>query len=256
MDFAKFVNMLVNESLHFTRTDQMEDPYEGRPPRQAAAARREQLMELGPFGAEVYRLEQTQRFYFVSCWHAGTEESPALWKLYSPNEPGICIESTVQMLIDALIEECTHFWIGEVDYIDPQTYSDERSPGPEMVSFRKRRCFEFEHEMRAVLRYAKNEPSPLCPADSSIDRELGETEEQLKRWDGSILPANASDLGLDIPVQVSQLIQRITVSPAAASWATETARALVKRLGFEFPVERSKLMDPCPWWGAPNEPPR
>ena len=80
MDALKFMSMLENRSLWFSRADLVDDPREG----EFTHAERHHLKGLGDTDAErlISLFQETRRQSFVSCWHASGIESMAMWKLY------------------------------------------------------------------------------------------------------------------------------------------------------------------------------
>src|SRR5579885_2982706 len=129
MDFAKFVAILETRALHFARADTLGDPFEGASGiverelywdgfyrdffRQALATAPEPTLpppdavldhEADRLLKEFKQLGELDRLrHFVNCWHAGTAESEALWRLYCPPpSPGIAIRTTVGALEKSL----------------------------------------------------------------------------------------------------------------------------------------------------------
>ena len=53
--------------------------------------------------------------------------------------------------------------------------------------------------------------------------------------------------GILLKINVKTLIgenSEVIISPHAEKWVTDTLELIVKRYGFQFPVNRSKLLDP------------
>jgi hypothetical protein len=87
-----------------------------------------------------------RRYNFVSCWHANTGESEALWRLYSPNaHSGVAIKATADSLMRSL-EDCSQVRLGRVLYIDYRT----GFAGTNDRIFWKRKSLAHEAEVRAV----------------------------------------------------------------------------------------------------------
>jgi hypothetical protein len=229
MDFTKFVSMLVQKGLFFSRLDKLGDPFEGSLPKLNV---RDDLITLpseltgDPKAAESYRnsfkmIRQTVRDFrawvFVSTWHMAEHESAAMWKLYARTEEAICVRSTFAKLRDILPNDA---YTGQVIYID---YDQQIVPFGNLLwpYVHKRKSFEHERELRALIPDFKNAFSspPAEPLSSGIWR--------------------AIDLSL--------LIDRIYIAPTAPEWFMETVQATVKQFGFTFPVVRSAL-DESPLW--------
>jgi hypothetical protein len=177
MDFAKFASLLTSRSLYFScPTSQFDDPYEGYVPRSHAKAESEvvqtlvdDMLALGPHFAaqsvvsvekfddlmQTFRknVRDTRRRaaskFGLSCWHIGEDDSPAMWKLYSPSGQGIAIESTIEKL-RASLGDAEGVQIGAVIYMDFDR--DPIQKGHRHYGlFIKRKCFEHEKELRATV---------------------------------------------------------------------------------------------------------
>ncbi len=126
MDLAKFLAMLQKGGLYLSRADQFSDPFEGATGLASRQARWEEfylkffrdLVVTPPPGAapvqmssddiereaqrllqDIRRVSKESRNLLVSCWHGGTGESEALWRLYSPpSSVGVAIKTSVGRL--------------------------------------------------------------------------------------------------------------------------------------------------------------
>jgi hypothetical protein len=232
MDFAKFVAMLSQNGLYFVRADRLDDPFEGA----SGLARREsewdsfyldhfrRVVASPPPGSSVadsspeYIESQAHRLLaqwkasglrdrssFISCWHANTGESEALWRLYCPPPTaGLAIRTTVGLLWDATAEEASSV-IGRVHYID---FSKRFADIQERI-FCKRLSLSHENEVRAVIPNQKDDPSS----------------------------------GLSMPCDLTALIEQVVISPFSPSWFLDVVRHSIGRFGFEFEVGTSELLD-------------
>jgi len=110
MDFAKFVSLVADKTLYFSRADLLGDRFEGA---RGVASREPEWRNFSleylrhayetvpgdhPKLSDVEIETETQRLYreitaigvrevkqtYVTCWHENTGESEALWRLYSP----------------------------------------------------------------------------------------------------------------------------------------------------------------------------
>ena len=224
LSFTKFVSLLDARSLYFARADQMEDPLEGRWSSPTAQAVQEYAAELSksPSRSEQEReniatlpgqladlARQTRSFTFINAWHVGEHESAAMWKMYSEEKEGVAIVSTYDNLIGSLGADEEHrIHVGIVNYID-----FEKTAVPVGNAFTpfmfKRKSFEFENELRAVV----------------LSRSL------------------RAEPGIQMKVDLNQLIVRVQVSPKTKGWFEDLVRSVAERYGCERPVNRSKLYD-------------
>jgi hypothetical protein len=162
------------------------------------------------------------------------QESAAMWKLYALTDQSIAIRSTYSRLKAALPVDV---YLGVVKYIDYQTYAfpvlpppiDSSSEAPTRTSpawnslencVHKRKSFEHEHELRAVI---SPKGFPMTAGDQvDFDHEPSEPGE----W---------------VPVDLDALIAEIRVAPQADPWFEDLVRKVVCRYGLEKTVVRSSL---------------
>lgn len=173
MDLVKFLWMIQNNALYFSRSDRLGDPHEGHYTKLLAgydgileAIRQQKLTgeDDQTFIDNVketlhskwtnYIAESKKRF-FVSCWHMNDEESAAMWKLYGAQQQSVCVRSTYNRLAQALPNRCH---LGCVRYID---YRTDAISVQNVLNFitHKRKSYQHENELRAVWvdwRGAKN----------------------------------------------------------------------------------------------------
>ena len=168
-DLSKFVALLQDSRIYFSRADVLGDPFEGSIT-QANHMQREALRllrahpelkdkyanslayvhtdddkfeaMLKQFGESNQRLMRT---FFVSCWHMNEHESAAMWSVYG-DQSSICIQSTYAKLDECLPESIN---LGKVRYID---YGIDVIDQTNVFNniMHKRKSFSHEQEARAV----------------------------------------------------------------------------------------------------------
>lgn len=233
MDFAKFVTLLDQKGLYFPRADTLEDRFEGAigiASREQAwddhyVARFREIVESGMpdnpvphltpeiIEADARRLladmksaNHRSRSMLVSCWHANSGESEALWRLYCPPPiAGVAIRSSGAALWNATAHESTAV-VGRVHYVDFRTSFASR----EQAIFCKRSSLSHEREVRAVL---TNDP-------------------------------DAPVFGKVLSCDLEQLIDSVVVSPFAPPWFLDTVVSAVRSYGFDLDVRGSELLEP------------
>lgn len=238
MDLAKFIYMLITESLYFACPLKFNDPCEGLLPRSHIEANLKMMApivqdiisirnKLADKYSDSIDLQQSDakidglknmletlgiykkviKKFGVSCWHKSEYESEAMWRLYSASGQGIAIESTIEQLklslgkVERLIINC-------VRYRDFDNASIEKGHEHNIL-FMKRESFEYEKESRATV----------C------------------------LPKEKEGEGDNILCNLNTLITHIHVSPYASNYFNDVVNALChSKIGnFEKPVIRSKL---------------
>lgn len=232
MDFSKFVAMLQQGGLYFTRAANFSDPYEaaaGIAPREAVFDQHyldffKQAIVTPPPGfppvkktddeieQEAARLlVQLKSAYaqarnlLVCCWHMNDVESEALWQIYcSPGAPGVAVRSSVDRLWRATMNE-KGAKVGKVHYMD---FKKRFASGDQRI-FCKRSSLAHEREVRAVL---PNDP-------------------------------NTPALGRIMPCDVTELIENVVVSPYATPWFLSVVQETINRFEYDIPVETSEITE-------------
>ncbi|QBX80588.1 DUF2971 domain-containing protein [Citrobacter tructae] len=149
----------------------------------------------------------------VNCWHQNDFESEGMWRLYSDDNKGIAIQTSVQSLIDAI--SCDeHIAINEVKYIDylddNLTISDCITNG-RTVPYLKRISFAHEKEVRL-----------------SITPKI--TPENIEKH---------TPKGIRVKVSPSKLIEKIYISPYVSQPYPSAVSALVN----QYKIEEHKLIN-------------
>ena len=167
-DFHKFLSLVIEESIFFSRMDKMEDVNEGISLNQL----------LLKYGADVERmkaksnkenskrtempLETRQKKYFISCWLIHHRESVAMWNAYS-DENGIALKFKASDLITTISENTKNTKVNEkmkTLYHGRIAYKDFFNPDDRMnlkdevkiIGFQKDISFEHEKEYRFLIK--------------------------------------------------------------------------------------------------------
>jgi len=220
MDFTKFVSLLEKRELWFTRTDKLNDPFEGTLSRMSLyvdGVVPEQNAKHDRF-VKIVRDSQREwrKWAVVNCWHLNEYESAAMWSLYIKSDCGIAIQSTFDKLtgsFDGYSEKSVY--TGLVHYRD---YDIDKIPVtfPFTAAMYKRRSFEHEKEVRALI----------------INKEKGVK-----------LTTEPMFEGLSVPVDLDTLIERIYVAPQVGDWAYELVKNIASKYGINKPICHSSLDD-------------
>ena len=206
LDLSKFVDLLLYKKLFMSRSDKFEDQYEGT----FSEPTYEEIKKLSIDNPDFIDYYKTHRKNVViSSWHINEYESFAMWQIFTQKNEGLAIQSTLGRLQSALKPESIfEQYIGEVNYID---YKKEYIPF-ENTFFPflfKRKSFQYEREIRIITDATAN--------NLTIDN------------------------GLKIDVDISQIIEKIYIHPKSENWYKNLVIELVKRLGFDFAIEKSDL---------------
>ncbi|UOV01697.1 DUF2971 domain-containing protein [Pseudoxanthomonas mexicana] len=213
MNLERFLALLHARALYLARLDSFVDPWEGVWPNTVVQALKSEAGEFSHYGTILEAAAKLKYGSFVSCWHASSTESAALWDLYS-GKSGVAIRSTVKALKRALSFPAS-FFIGSVRYLD---FDKEAVPVGNMLvlPFLKRKSFEHEKEVRVLY------------------------------WDPKRVDWNnpeAGESGIAMEVDPAVLIDEVYLSPASPDWLLKPLEELCVKFGFDVPVIRSSLYD-------------
>lgn len=206
LDLSKFLDLLLSKKLFMSRSDKFEDQYEGTFSEPTYEEIRK-IAENNPKFLDYYKSHREK--IVISSWHINEYESFAMWQIFTKNNEGLAIQSTVKRLQEALKpERNTEQYIGEVNYID---YKKEHIPFDDTFFpfLFKRKSFQYEREIRIITDVTSN--------NISIND------------------------GLKIDVDIHQLIERIYIHPKSENWYKNLVIQLMEQLGFNFTIEKSDL---------------
>ena len=173
-----------------------------------------------PFGffpkEDVRKIFPTCReWIYVSCWHLSEFESSAMWQLFGAERNSICIFTTVEKLSNQIDHDDTvdTIKLENVHYLDHATAKFSSDPLRPFTS--KALPFSFEKEIRIIA------------LNSKVDL-VKFTENQTN--------------GINMKINsLSELIDKIVISPNAESWFKECVQNLCSQYGLNVAVETSSL---------------
>lgn len=206
LDLSKFLDLLMSRKLFMSRSDKFEDQYEGT----FSEPTFEEIKKLSQNNPEFLDYYKSHREkVVVSSWHINEYESFAMWQIFTQNNEGLAIQSTIGRLQKALKSEINYSqFIGEVNYID---YKKEYIPFDDMFFpfMFKRKSFQYEREVRIISDLSEN---------------------NIKINDG-----------LKIDIDVNQLIEKIYIHPKSENWYKKLVIELVSKLDYTIEIEKSDL---------------
>jgi hypothetical protein len=227
MSLTKFVWLLHSKSLYFARADKLDDPFEGSYPLKNISKRNEYFDSLRLDVNIANQLNELQKnisrfvkkcvtWTAVNCWHLSNHESAAMWRLYVKEHDGVAIRSSYGRLKECFKSTSEHIFIGMIKYID---YEKECISRTTVFSpfLHKRKSFEHEREVRAVISNLPIKNGGLAPCLETIDH------------------------GVKIELDLSVLVERIYVAPSAPTWIHEVVRSITKSYGYSFDIKQSGL---------------
>jgi len=236
MDFAKYVAMLKDRALFFSRIDTQNDQFEGS----LSKTEFDHWKDVAQKGEAEGKIpdrwkgkyldvllgsaRRMRRQCYVSCWHMNHVESEAMWHLYSSSGYAIAITSTYETLGSELPTEYKSLdhrgpYLGAVTYTDH--HNDSFPTGNAFYPImHKRSSFIHENECRAVI---------WCIGK-------GQWPEGLPDHILATFP-----VGLNISIDLESMVNSVIVSPSAPAWFYDTVANLTDRYGYKFPVIHSSL---------------
>src|ERR1035437_1484741 len=228
IDFTKLVSMLETRALYFARSDRLGDEFEGSYSAANVRWRPKAYKDSLEMLPQMERIRETIRLHtYVNCWNLAGYESAALWGLYVPPHGGVAIRSSFRRLCECFLpsqedeEEPTtgnSIFIGRVLYAD---YENDLIPENNMMwpFVYKRRSFEFENELRALIQHIPSEAGR-------------EGESRVADFSGP------TALGREVTVDLDVLVEDIVVSPLAPTWFAELVRGVCGRYALDKEVIR------------------
>lgn len=206
LDLSKFLDLLMSKKMFMSRSDKFEDQFEGT----FSEPTYEEIKTISKNNPEFLDFYKSRREHVViSSWHTNEYESFAMWQIFTKNNEGLAIQSTIGRLKKALASEASIIQnIGEVNYID---YKKEYIPFDDhfFPFLFKRKSFQYEREVRII---------------SDV------TDSNVKINDG-----------IKIDVDINVLIEKIYIHPKSENWYKNLVFQLMKELGFSFDIEKSDL---------------
>ena len=221
MSFTKFLWLIQNRKLWFSRADKLNDPWE-------LALAGDQLdhvilrRPISPLAGSVPEepiMERARRINkqwrettYISCWSSSDHESYALWRIFCGSSDGVAIRCPTYTLTRAF----TGISWYAVTYDEPGT--EIRTPSATGLATRKRLMFQYEHEVRAIIN------------------------------DATGLPVTQHEFGCTCDFDVEKLISSIAVHPEADSTLMDAVIRAVRDYApsLSDKVAWSKMREPPP----------
>jgi hypothetical protein len=223
LSFPKFVDLLEEKSLFFSRSDKLGDPCEGSYPKLSAGALGKYATDPNVVYATPEQVEATRKtlryMMMISCWNMRDSDSYLMWKGYTDSSDSTCIQTSAEILLTCLDQQSAHHvLVSEITYID---YDLEEIPSDNILNafVYKRRYYQEENELRAIV---------WIPGEEW-------------RYIEQAAEPDEYPLGIRVPVNVSDLVQTIYLHPDAPRWQEELVSKLSKRYGLNCPIVKSAI---------------
>ncbi|HQT24751.1 MAG: hypothetical protein B7X86_15655 [Sphingobacteriales bacterium 17-39-43] len=201
LDLHRFIYLLTEEKLFFTRLDKFEDPIEGVPTKllrrnnkysniplevsdfvdTTPISEREKLINEKKLNDYLLKseTEENQQRQYVNCWFAGNRESMAMWNIYS-NPDSVAIKANFTILKEGLTTSLQKFILkhgrrlsiigDKITYLPLNPFDTNLEK--QHINFsglKKDESFGYENEYRFLISTIKNldrkEPFYAVPVD-------------------------------------------------------------------------------------------
>jgi hypothetical protein len=227
--------LITTQELFFCNAARLTDSYEGALPARNVEAIKQDLMKrlnLSESEAEERALREEvnvrrfKEFTLVNCWSMDREESYALWKIYLGGATsGVAVRTNVKHLTDAINKHSNSvdpIYMGEVKYAD---FINDH-PNQYNVITRKRPYYKYERELRLFMLH-QFDWDHTAPGGSNRTK----------------VPRHPN--GKRIRLDVTQLIDKIFVSPFSGEWFHNVLRTTVARINPDLAkrIVKSDIMD-------------
>jgi hypothetical protein len=225
VDFTKFISYLEKKALFFVRSDQLSDQYEGKFTEADFRMWEEKLQPKTKL-TQMELYDSFRKIVNISSWHINENESAAMWKICLQSNEGVAIKSTFHRLKESFHLHTTDaIHIGKVKYID---YAKDTIPKGTIFNpfLYKRRAFEHEKELRAVLLQAPLQEDTVAKHLLYVD----------PKW-----------FGVYVKTDLEILIDTIVVSPSVPDWFIDLVISIVNKYGLQKKVEQSELSKEPPY---------
>lgn len=231
MDLPKYVSLLSEKSLWFSRVDLLRDWYEGRVPFNHVLSMPKKYLERDPSMLpeeasirtvkDIENIDSFRKYTLVNSWSISKIESFALWKIYlGRSSQGIAIESRVGSIRNCFTsDKLKKAKIGKIDYSN-----SIKEINQDIICGTKKPYYSYENEFRIFVQ------------NQFIEDQSSHKERQPKFQDGT-----------NIEIDPKVLIHNVVVSPYCENWFFN----LVKKLTYEImkydkmdiPIKKSRIRE-------------
>lgn len=217
MPLAGLIYMLARRSIHFTRLDQFEDPFEGTWPDKDHAFWKSRA----GFDVPAFTDDLKKKKVAACCWIECQHKSAAMWDRYAYGRQGIGIKTNYGTLKNTITPSGAedHLWLfgaGRVEYIDhlekgliERLKPDEAAPNSFIPFMLKNISYDHEREVRILV---------ISKMEFDVPQD-----------------------GLNVPVDPNRLIQEIVVNPHAQPWFKSVVEDILAKYELSAKLVQSKL---------------
>ncbi|RQG92839.1 hypothetical protein EA462_01025 [Natrarchaeobius halalkaliphilus] len=229
MDLSKLYTILEDEYLWFNHVTNFDDPYEGVYSEKTAKKIAEMHVDWFDLSEEeaLKKAKAGNLSSYVNCWTNSPHQSVALWEKFVEGNKGVAIKTRASNLRAAITDkrrgtDYISFRFGKVEYTD---YEETMPRGISAPVYHKRNSFDYEKEYRVVISNYLQSATEGAPTITS---------------DGVEWPY---DPGLEISIDVNELVESVYISPTADSYFPDVVGDIVDNSKIDVEVIQSDLFD-------------
>lgn len=245
LTFSKFIGMISYGALWFSRLCFLIDKFEGRMPENSVASMRKENEQWKSVFSDPRLQNQIdewpernvndgQSLSAINCWFIGNEESERMWDEYVGSSEGVAVKSTIRKVRDSVYLPSEWSFIGKVKYVDLNKYETstyEASQAHHRAFLKDRNRFENENELRIET---MNIRTPCCL--DALGRPLDPETVKGKGMN------NFDEPGLYVRADLKNLFDTIVTASLAPKWFVNLIKHLQLKSGFDWKIQRSKLV--------------
>jgi hypothetical protein len=222
MTIEKFLSVLTSGSLYFARSSELGDEFEGKFPTQMI----ENIKKSNEHTSisdmwDQFRVN-AQLTTYINCWSMGNEESKIMWEKFT-NLNGVAIISTIGRIKASFMNSDIPIYIGPIKYGDEHLLASKTIGNEFDYWLWKRKEYQDECEVRCIMNF------PLYGGQSGTI--LRKVNQPPVAYNWSIIDKNETPLGINIEVNLYELIDKIVVSPKSEKWLIPVMKNLIERYG-------------------------
>lgn len=213
LDISKFLDLIHNQTLIFSRGDQFEDKFEGAFTESIKKAINQAYSANNiAYSYEKFKTRLRERV-FLNCWHASSSDSMAMWSMHGRSTSAVAITTTVDQLRKTIEQVSLPHPVSIVKvkyvryWLDPKL---KITPYSNVFAY-KAKPYEFEKEVRII-----------------IDRFNEEFANE------------GSETSMIVKIPLRKLLRSIVVSPEAPKWFHQLVKDVAAKYEIEAPAHRSK----------------
>jgi len=245
LDIWKFINLLSTSELYFTRADIIKklEPFDGKYPDKYYEILKNAYLQLNngdnlktlmDANFEWEYLKAFDKLFFINCWNISSQESAAMWKIYTQNNQGVALQTTYKKLVNSIEHiEQKNIALGLVEYINHKTLKFENENSLNFVNsvynpfFLKHISYNYEKEFRLVY-YEYNKTNIKSETKEIL---LGKMQYAYNIREGINIPLN----------NLNNLIENVYASPFMESWQIEILDILLEKFLINKKIKHSDL---------------